>query len=103
MTRETAKKQIKGFPRQLQALAKDDIDNRAYISTELVPVFEMEDGYYQMTVNYRIKLNDGYIHGKALNVDEFAKLHNAAGRGEVFRIMYLEKSRIIIEIEERDD
>lgn len=99
MTRETAKRQIKGFPLQLQTLAKEDIDNRAYITTELVPVFELEDGYYQMTVNYRIKLEDGYIHGKALGIDEFVKMHDAADRGEIFRIMYLEKSRIIIEIE----
>jgi len=103
MTRETAKKQIKGFPLKLQSLAQADIDNRAYISTELIPIFEMEDGYFQMTVNYRIKLDDGYIHGKALNIDEFAKMHYASQRSEVFRIMYLEKSRIIIEIEEKND
>ena len=103
MTRETAKKKIKGFPYQLQAIAKEDIDNRAYITTECVPVFEIEHGYYQMTVNYKIKLEDGYIYGKALSLDDFVKLHDAAARGEVFTIMYLEKSRIILEIEERDD
>lgn len=103
MTRETAKRMIKGFPLKLKALAKEDIDARAYVSTELVPVFEIEDGYYQMTVNYKIKLDDGYIYGKASCLDEFVKMHDAAARGEVFSIMYLERSRIIIEIEERDD
>lgn len=103
MTREMAKKKIKGFPLRLQSIAKSDIDNRAYITTELVPLFELEGGYFQMTVNYRIKLEDGYIYGKALSVNDFAAMHDAAARGEVFKIMYLEKSRIIIEIEERDD
>lgn len=103
MTRETAKKQIKGFPLSMQSIAKEDIDNRAYITTEITPIFEMEHGYYQMTVNYKIKLEDGYIYGKALSIEEFIKMHNAAARGEIFSIMYLEKSRIIIEIEERDD
>ena len=56
-----------------------------------------------MTVNYKIKLDDGYIYGKASCLDEFVKMHDAAARGEVFSIMYLERSRIIIEIEERDD
>lgn len=103
MTRETAKRKIKGFPLKLQSIAKEDIEKRAYISTELVPVFELEDGYYQMTVNYRIRLQDGYIYGKATCLDEFVRMHDAAARGEVFSIMYLEKSRIIVEIEERDD
>lgn len=103
MTRETAKRMIKGFPLRLRAIAKEDIDERAYISTELVPVFEIEDGYYQMTVNYKIRLDDGYIYGKALCLDDFVKMHDAAERGEVFSITYLARSRIIIEIEERDD
>lgn len=103
MTRETAKRRIKGFPLKRQSVAREDIENRAYITVETVPVFEMEDGYYQMTVNYKIRLEDGYIYGKALSVNEFAEMHDAAQRGEVFRIMYLERSRIIIEIEERDD
>ncbi len=103
MTRETAKRKIRGFPIEMQRKAREDIDNRAYVSTELVPVFEIEDGYYQMTVNYKIRLSDGYIYGKALGIDEFVKMHDSAARGEVFSIMYLEKSRIIIEIEERDD
>lgn len=102
MTRETAKRMIKGFPLKLKALAKEDIDARAYVSTEIVPVFEIEDGYYQMTVNYKIRLDDGYIYGRAQSLEDFVKLHDAAERGEVFRIMYLQKSRIIIEIEERD-
>lgn len=103
MTRETAKKKIRGFSLRLQSIAKTDIDNRAYVTTEIVPQFELEGGYYQMTVNYKIRLPDGYIFGKAMNINEFAAMHDAAARGEVFTIMYLEKSRIIIEIEERDD
>lgn len=103
MTRETAKRMIRGFPLKKQALAKEDIEKRAYISTELVPLFELEDGYYQMTVNYKIRLSDGYIYGKASCLDEFIKLRQAADRGEVFRILYLEQSRIIVELEERDD
>lgn len=103
MTRETAKRKIRGFPLKLRSVANEDIEKRAYVSTELVPVFELEDGYYQMTVNYRIKLEDGYIYGKASCLDEFVRMHEAAARGEVFSVMYLERSRIIIEIEERDD
>ena len=103
MTRETAKRKIRGFPLKLQALAKKDIDERAYVSCELVPLFEIEDGYYQMTVNYKIRLEDGYIYGKAPSLDDFVKMHDAAERGEVFSVMYLRSSRIIIEIEERDD
>lgn len=103
MTRETAKKKIRGFPLKLQALAKKDIDERSYISIELVPLFEIENGYYQMTVNYKIRLEDGYIYGKAPSIDDFVKMHDAAERGEVFSVMYLKSSRIIIEIEERDD
>ncbi len=102
MTRETAKRSIRGFPLAWQTLAQKDIEERAYITVELVPVFEMEDGYFQMTVNYKVKLEDGYIHGKAMNVNEFAKMHEAAARGEVFRIMYLKSSRIIIELEEKE-
>ena len=103
MTRETAKKKIRGFPLKLQSLAKKDIEERAYETVELTPVFEMEDGYFQMTVNYKIRLPDGYIFGKASGVDEFARMHQAADRGEVFTILYLRSSRIILEIEERDD
>ena len=103
MTRETARKKIRGFPQKLRATAEKDIDNRDYVSAELVPVFEIEDGYYQMTVNYKIRLEDGYIFGKALSLDDFIKMHNAADRGEVFSILYLRNARIILEIEERDD
>lgn len=102
MTKDTALRMIKGFPLKLKALAKEDIDERAYVSTELTPVFEIESGYYQMTVNYKIRLEDGYIYGKAQSLDDFVKLHYAAERGEIFRIMYLKRARIIIEIEERD-
>lgn len=103
MTRETAKRKIRGFPLRLQSLAKEDIDERAYVSAELVPVFELESGYYQMTVNYKIRLEDGYIYGKALSMEDFIRMHEAAARGEVFSVLYLERSRIILEIEERDN
>ena len=102
-TRETAKRKIRGFPLQRQAIAKKDIENRDYITTELVPIFEIESGYYQMQVNYKIRLEDGYIYGKAPCLDDFVKMHEAAQRGEVFTILYLAQSRIILEIEERDD
>ncbi len=102
MTRETARRKIKGFPWKLQSIAMKDIEERDYVSIEIVPVFEMESGYYQMTVNYKIHLEDGDIFGKALSLDEFIKMHQAADRGEVFRIMYLKNARIIVEIEERD-
>ncbi len=103
MTRETAKRKIRGFPLNRQSIAKKDIENRAYVTTELVPIFEIESGYYQMQVNYKIRLSDGYIYGKAPCLDDFVKMHEAAQRGEVFTVMYLEQSRIILEIEERDD
>lgn len=99
MTRETAKRKIRGFPLSLKSKANEDIENRAYITIKTVPLFEIENGYYQMTVNYKIKLEDGYIYGKALGVEEFAKMHDMAVRGDVFTITYLEKSRIILEIE----
>lgn len=103
MTRETAKKKIRGFPLKLQSIAKEDIEKRAYKTIEIVPLFEMEDGFYQFTVNYKINLGDRYIYGKALSLDEFIKLRNEADNGEVFTIAYLDKSGIILEIEERDD
>ena len=103
MTRETAKRKIKGFPLSLQAIAREDIEKRDYVTTELVPVFELESGYYQMTVNYKIRLDDGYIFGKALSIDDFVKMHESSARGEIFTVMYLRKSRIIIEIEEKYD
>ncbi len=103
MTRETAKRKIRGFPLKLQSIAKEDIEKRAYVTINMVPFFEMEDGYFQMSVNYKIKVGDRYIYGKAHSIDEFIKLHNEAENGEVFTITYLEKSGIILEIEERDD
>ncbi len=103
MTRETAKKKIRGFPLKLQTMARQDIEKRAYCTIETVPLFEMEDGYFQMTVNYKIKVGERYIFGKALTIEEFIRMHEEAQRGEVFTITYLEQSGIILEIEERDD
>ena len=104
MTRETAKRMIKGHPLKRQAQAQTDIDERAYEQTELVPVFEIDGNNYQFTVMYKLRIEDGdYIYGRAMSIDEFCKMQSAAAKGEVFRIMYLRNSRIIIEIEERDD
>ena len=80
MTRETAKRKIRGFPLQRQAIAKKDIENRDYITTELVPIFEIESGYYQMQVNYKIRLEDGYIYGKAPCLDDFVKMQYEDGK-----------------------
>ena len=38
MTRETAKRMIKGHPFSRQAEAKKDIDERDYVFTQIVPV-----------------------------------------------------------------
>ncbi len=103
MTRETARRKIKGFPLSMQSVANEDIENKDYITTELVPLFEMEHGYYQMAVNYKIKLEDGYIYGKAFGIEDFAKMHDMASRGDVFTITYLKKSRIILEIESNNE
>ena len=102
MTRETARRIIRGFPLNVQDKAKNDIDERLYEEIEIVPVFEMCDGYFQMTVNYRIKLPDGeYVYGKASGIEEFAKFHDEAEKGEVFRILYLKNARIILECEQK--
>ena len=103
MTRETAKKKIRGFPLKLQSIAKEDIEKRAYITIDIVPLFEMEDGFYQFTVNYKINIGNKYLYGKALSLDEFIRLRTEANNGEVFTITYLEQSGIILEIEEKND
>lgn len=104
MTRETAKKMIKGHPFSRQDIAKKDIDERAYVSVEIVPQFEIDGNNYQFTIMYKIRLDDDeYIYGRAMSIDELCKMQSAAANGEVFSIMYLKNSRIIIEIEERDD
>lgn len=104
MTRETAKKMIKGHPPRRQETARKDIDERAYITTEIVPVFELDGNTFSFTAMYKIRIADGdYIYGKAFSIDELCKMQQSAANGEVFRIMYLKNSRIIIEIEERDD
>ncbi len=104
MTRETAKKMIKGHPFSRRDKAKADIDERDYVSIRIVPVFELDGNNYQFTVMYKIRIEDGgYIYGRAMGIDEFCKMQEAASRGEVFDIMYLRTSRIIIELEEHDD
>ncbi|MBR2176182.1 MAG: hypothetical protein IJ861_04465 [Clostridia bacterium] len=103
MTRETAKRMIKGHPFSRQEQAREDIDEKDYVSVEMVPVFELDGNNFQFTAMYKIRLEDGgYIYGRAMTIDELCRLQQSAARGEVFRIMYLRKSRIIIEIEEKN-
>ncbi len=100
MTRETAKRMIKGHPLKRQETARRDIDERAYEETCLVPVFEIDGNTFQFTVMYKIRISDGeYVFGRAMSIDELCRLQAEAARGEEFRIMYLRQSRIIIEIE----
>ena len=104
MTRETAKRMLKGHPLSRRQKAVRDIDERAYIETELVPVFELDGGNYRFDALYKLRADDGeYIYGRAMSLDELCKMQAAAARGEFFHIMYLEQSRIIVEIEDRDD
>ncbi len=104
MTRETAKRMIKGHSAKRQQQAMKDIDERAYIEEEIVPVFELDGSSFRFDAPYRFRASDGeYIFGRAMSVEELCRMQAAAARGEIFRIMYLKTSRIIIEIEERDD
>ncbi len=101
MTKDTAKRMIKGHPLKRQQEAQRDIDERAYIEERLVPVFELDGNNYQFTAMYRFRANDGeYVFGRAMSIDELCAMQAAAARGEVFRIVYLKGSRIIAEIEE---
>lgn len=103
MTRETAIRMLKGHPFERQAKGREDIDNRAWESIELIPVFELDGNNYQFTAMYKIMLPDGgYVFGRAMTIDELCTMQAAASRGEVFCIMYLTGSRIIIEIEEKE-
>lgn len=104
MTKEYALKQIKGFPLDMRDVAKEDIDRRAYKTIEIVPIFELWGNCYQMSVYYKFKLSDGKeLFGKAANLSVFGEMHEAAARGESFTVTYLEKSGIIIEIEETEE
>ena len=103
MTRETAKRMIKGHPLNRQQAAQHDIDEKAYIEERLVPVFELDGNNFQFTAMYRFKAQDGeYIFGRAMTIDELCKMQASAARGEKFRVVYLKSSRIIVEIEEED-
>ncbi len=104
MTRETAKRMLKGHPFSRQERAKRDIDEREYMYIETVPLFEIDGNNYQFTVMYKIRIDDGeYIYGRAMSIDELCRMQAAAARGEVFNIAYLKNSRVIIEIEEKED
>ena len=104
MTRETAKRMIKGHPFERQAKAKTDIDERDYVYIEIVPVFEIDGNNYQFTVMYKFRAEDGeYIYGRALSIDELCRMQETASRGDVFSVTYLNRSRIIVEIEEKND
>ncbi len=103
MTRETAKRMIKGHPFSRQSVAREDIDERDYIFTEIVPVFELDGNNYQFTVMYKFRADDGeYIYGRAMSIDELCRMQQNAQRGEVYSVTYLRRSRIIIEIEEKN-
>ncbi len=104
MTRETAKRMIKGHSLSRRELAKKDIDERDYISIETVPVFEIDGNNYQFTVIYKFRIDDGeYIYGRAMSIDELCRMQEMAARGQVFSVTFLKRSRIIVEIEEKDD
>ncbi len=104
MTRETAKRMIKGHPFSRQAEAKRDIDERDYVYTELVPVFEIDGNNYQFSIMYKFRSEDGeYVYGRAMSIDELCRMQEEAARGEVFSVTYLNRSRIIVEIEEKED
>ena len=104
MTKEYARKMIKGHPFQRQAAAEKDIDNRDYVQTELVPVFELDGNNFQFTAMYKMRLDDGeYIYGRAMTIDELCKMQQSAAGGSVFAVTYLKNSRIIVEIEPKDD
>ncbi len=103
MTRETAKRMIKGHPFDRQAVARRDIDERDYIYEEMVPVFELDGNNYQFTVMYKCRAEDGgYIYGRAMSIDEFCRMQEDAARGEAFSVTYLNRSRIIVEIEQKE-
>lgn len=103
MTIETAKRMIKGHPLSRQNEARKDIDERDYIYTEIVPVFELDGNNFQFTAMYKFRADDGeYIYGRALSIDELCKMQEAASKNEVFSVTYLKRSRIIVEIEEKD-
>ena len=103
MTRETEKRMIKGHPFSRQAIAKKDIDERDYVFTQIVPVFEIDGNNFQFTVMYKFRADDGeYIYGRAMSIDEFCTMQQSAQCGEVFSVTYLRRSRIIVEIEEKN-
>ena len=94
---------IKGHPFSRQSVAREDIDERDYIFTEIVPVFELDGNNYQFTVMYKFRADDGeYIYGRAMSIDELCRMQQNAQRGEVYSVTYLRRSRIIIEIEEKN-
>lgn len=103
MTREMAKRMIKGHTFSRQADAQRDIDERDYVYTDIVPVFEIDGNNYQFSVMYKFRADDGeYIYGRALSIEEFCKMQAEAAKGEVFSVTYLNRSRIIVEIEEKN-
>lgn len=100
MTRETAKRMIKGHPLDRQRKAQRDIEERDYLEEEIVPVFELDGGNYRFDALYRFRAADGeYIFGRAMSLDELCRMQADAARGEAFRVVYLRTSRIIVEIE----
>lgn len=104
MTRETAKRMIKGHPLQRREKAKLDIEQRAYEQLSSVPQFELDGSSYRFDALYKFRAPDGeYLYGRAITLDELCRMQAAAAAGEVFRVVYLKSSRIIVEIEEEND
>lgn len=100
MTKDTAKKLIKIYPLLKRSAAEKDIDEKAFEEITIVPVFELDGNCYQFTADYKIKLSDGYIYGRAMSLEEFSNLHRAASEGKKFKILYLKNARLILELEE---
>ena len=59
MTRETAKRMIKGHPRDRQQTAQRDIEERDYVTEKIIPIFELDGNNYQFTAMYKFKAADG--------------------------------------------
>ena len=89
MTKDTAKRMIKGHPLKRQQEAQRDIDERAYIEERLVPVFELDGNNYQFTAMYRFRANEGeYVFGRAMSIDELCAMQAAAAPWSAARLMW---------------
>lgn len=100
MTREYALRQLKGLPLDMRDAAKKDIDIKAYKEVKITPSFEIWGNCYQVSIYYKFKLQSGKeLFGRAANMSVFCEMAEAARRGEVFSVTYLEGSGVVLEIE----